>query len=123
MTASRSLGLPNTKQKVNLNRIILANITFVLHFFLGLTSSACRCRCRRLLLYLITLSDTHILGATPLDEGSARCRELYVTTHNTHVIQTDTPQAGSQLAVPASQRRQTYAFGRAANGIGIIMIL
>ena len=44
------------------------------------------CRCRALLLYLNTLKDTytHTIGRTPLDEGSARRRHLYLTTHNTH---------------------------------------
>jgi hypothetical protein len=40
------------------------------------------------LLHLITLNDTHphthILGWTPLGEGSFRRRDLYLTTHNTH---------------------------------------
>jgi hypothetical protein len=31
------------------------------------------------------------LGWTPLDEGSARRRNLYLTTHNTHKRQTSMP--------------------------------
>jgi hypothetical protein len=31
------------------------------------------------------------LGRTPLDEGSARRRDLYLTTHNTHNRQTSMP--------------------------------
>jgi hypothetical protein len=31
---------------------------------------------------------------TPLDEGSARCRDLYLTTHNTHKRQTSMPPMG-----------------------------
>ena len=42
------------------------------------------CRCRVLLLHLITLSDTYILSRTPLDEGPDRRRDLYLPTHNTH---------------------------------------
>jgi hypothetical protein len=30
--------------------------------------------------YLITLRHTHTLGRTPLDEGSARRRDIYPTT-------------------------------------------
>jgi len=33
-------------------------------------------------------------GRTPLDEGSARYKDLYVTTHNTHTRQTLMPPAG-----------------------------
>jgi hypothetical protein len=29
-------------------------------------------------------THTHTLGRTPLDEGSAGCRDLYLTTPNTH---------------------------------------
>jgi hypothetical protein len=34
------------------------------------------------------------VGRTPLDEWSARCRELYMTTHNTHSRQTFMPTSG-----------------------------
>jgi hypothetical protein len=37
--------------------------------------------------FLITLRHT-TLGRTPLDEWSARLRDLYLTTHNTHKKQT-----------------------------------
>jgi hypothetical protein len=45
-------------------------------------------RCRGLLLLPITLSDTRALGRTPLDEWSARRRDLYLTIHNTRKNQT-----------------------------------
>ena len=67
------------------------------------------CRCRWLLLQLITLIDTHTLGRTPLDEGSARRRGFYLTTHNTQKRQTSMPQEGFERAIPASERPQTYA--------------
>jgi len=46
--------------------------------------------CRGGVLHLITLNDTHThtqantLSRTPLDEGSNRRRDLYLTTHNIH---------------------------------------
>jgi hypothetical protein len=49
------------------------------------------------------------LGRTPLDEWSARRRDLYLTTHNTHNRQTAMLQAGFEPAIPASERRQTHA--------------
>jgi hypothetical protein len=67
--------------------------------------------------FTITLS--HItLDRTPLDEWSARRRDLYLTTHNTHKTQTSMPPAGLEPAVPTSERRQTHASDRAASGIG-----
>jgi len=61
-----------------------------------------------------------IVGRTPLDEWSARSRELYLTTHNTRNRQTDRqtsiPPVGFDPTIPASERPQTYALDRAATG-------
>ena len=57
-------------------------------------------------------------GRTPLDEWSARRRDLYLTTHNTHNRQTSMPPEGFEPAIPASERSQTYALDRAATGTG-----
>jgi hypothetical protein len=55
-----------------------------LSFLLSLTSSI-YCSCGGLLVHLITLKETHThkhtLGRTPLEEGSARRSDLYLTTH------------------------------------------
>jgi hypothetical protein len=58
-------------------------------------------------------SDTPVCRA-PLDEWSARRRDLYLTTHNTHERQTSMLPAGFEPKIPASQRPQTHALGRAA---------
>jgi len=50
------------------------------------------CSCRG---FTITLRHT-TLGSTPLDEWSARCRKLYLTTRNAHKGQASMPSAGSQ---------------------------
>jgi hypothetical protein len=63
----------------------------------------------------ITLRHT-TLGRTPLDEWSARRRDLYLTTHNTHKRQTSKPPKGFEIQ--ASERPQTHALDRAATGIG-----
>ena len=57
------------------------------------------------------------LGRTPLYELSARRRDLYLTTHNTHNRQTSMPQGGFEPAIPASKRPQIHALDRAAIGI------
>jgi len=66
--------------------------------------------------FSITLRHT-TLGTTPLDEWSARRRDLYVTTHNTHNRQTDRHPCrwrDSKLRIPASEGPQTHAIYRAA---------
>jgi hypothetical protein len=66
-----------------------------------------------------TITLRHItLGRTPLDEWSARRRDLYLITHNIHRRQTSMPTAGIEIAIPASERPQTHALGRVATGIG-----
>jgi hypothetical protein len=47
------------------------------------------------------------VGRTPLDEGSARRRDLYLTTHNTDDRQTSMSPAGFEPAIPAGDWPQT----------------
>jgi len=56
------------------------------------------------------------VGRTSLDEWSARHRDHYLTTHNTHNRQTYMPTAGLEPTILASERPQTYALDRAATG-------
>ena len=56
------------------------------------------------------------VGMTPLDEWSARRRDLYLTTHNTHIRQTSKPPVGFEPTISAGERPQTYALDRAATG-------
>jgi len=58
------------------------------------------------------------LGRTPLDEWSARRRDLYLKTHDTHNRQTSMPPAGFELAISAGERPQAHALNRAATGNG-----
>ena len=58
------------------------------------------------------------VGRTPLDEWSARRRDLYLTTYNTHYRQTSMPPVGFELTISASERPQTYALDRAGTGTG-----
>ena len=54
------------------------------------------------------------VGRTPLDEGSARRRVLYLTTHNTHNRQTSMSPVGFERTASAGEWPQTYALDRAA---------
>jgi len=53
---------------------------------------------------------------TPLDEWSARRRDLYLTKHNTHNRQTSMPPVGFEPIISAGEGPQTYALDRAATG-------
>ena len=57
----------------------------------------------------------------PLDEWSARRRDLYLTTHNTHNRQTSIPSAGFEPTISAGELSQTYALDRPAIGTGITL--
>ena len=58
-------------------------------------------------MHLITLSDTHALGRTALDERSTGRRDLYLTTHNNRKRQTSLPPAVFEPAIPAREWPQT----------------
>jgi len=53
----------------------------------------------------------------PLEEGSARRRDLYLTIHNTHNRNTSMPLKAFKPEIPASERQQTHALDRAASKI------
>ena len=60
------------------------------------------------------------LGRTPLDDWSARRRDLYLTTNNTHTRQTSMPPVGFEPTISADERQKTHALDRAATGTGIL---
>ena len=60
------------------------------------------------------------VGKTPLDEWSARRKDLYLTTHNTHNRQTSMPPVGFEPTISAGERPQTYTLDRGATGTGIL---
>jgi hypothetical protein len=58
------------------------------------------------------------VGRTPLDECSARRRDLYLTTQDTHNRQISMPPVGFEPTNSTVERTQTYALDGAANGTG-----
>jgi hypothetical protein len=73
-------------------------------------------RCRG---FSLDHTQTHTtVGRTPLDEGSARRRDLYLTTQTLYKRQISTPPVGFEPTIPASARPQTHALDRATTGIG-----
>ena len=69
--------------------------------------------------FMITLRHT-TLARNPLDERSARHRDLYLTTHNTHKRQTSLSPVGFEPTFAVSERPQTHALDRAATGLWMI---
>ena len=61
------------------------------------------------------------VGRTPLDEWSARRKDLYLTTHNTRNRQTSMPPVRFEPTISAGERPQTYALDRAATGTGSML--
>ena len=74
-------------------------------------SGAGPARCRG---YMITLRHT-TLGRTPLDEWSARRRDLYLTTYDNDKRQT-CPRGDSNLPSLQASGPKTYALDRAVTG-------
>jgi hypothetical protein len=73
-------------------------------------------------LFLMFLDHTKwrtTVSRTHLDEWSARRRDLYLTTHNTHNRQISTPPVKFEPTISAGERPQTYTLDRAATGTGI----
>jgi hypothetical protein len=68
--------------------------------------------------FLYTTQRHNTVGRTPLDKWSARRRNFYLTTHNTHNRETSMPSAGFEPTIPAGERPQTHALDRAVTGTG-----
>ena len=63
------------------------------------------------------------VGRTYLDKWSARSRDLYLTTYNSHNRQTSMHPVGFEPTISASERPQSYALDRAATEIGWIFLV
>jgi len=61
------------------------------------------------------------VGRTPLDEWSARRKNLYLTTHNTHNRQISMAPVGFEHTISAGEQPQTYALDRATSLTGIFI--
>jgi hypothetical protein len=66
-----------------------------------------------------TITQRHTrFGRTSLDEGSARRRDLYLTTRNTHKRQTSMPLALFETVIPTNEQLRTHTLDRATSEIG-----
>ena len=104
----------------NLSTYTLAHYRTLLHlctFFLWRCDQT-RARASSFLRFLDHTQRRTAIGRTPLDEWSARCRDLYLTRHNNHNRQTSMAPVGFEPTISAGGRLQTYALDRAATGTG-----
>jgi hypothetical protein len=58
------------------------------------------------------------VGRAPLDERSARLRNLYLTTNNNQNRKISMPLVGFEPTISVGERSQTYVLDRAATGTG-----
>jgi len=63
----------------------------------------------------------HTHCRSPVDEWSARRRDVNLATHNTHKRQTSMTLGGFEPAIPASERPQTHALNRVATGTASLL--
>jgi len=61
------------------------------------------------------------LGVTSLDDGSARRRDLYLTTHAIHKRQIFMQPGVFEPAVPAGERPQTYTLDHVATDVDLAL--
>ena len=57
------------------------------------------------LMFLDHTQGRSTVGRAPLDEGSARRRDLYLTTHDTHNRQISMPPVGFEPKISAGERQ------------------
>jgi GMP synthase-like glutamine amidotransferase len=74
---------------------------------------------------LLTFIDHrhNAVGRTPLEEGSARRKDLNLKKHNIHQREISMLPAGFEAAIPTSERTQTHALDHAATRIGGLFIV
>ena len=84
-------------------------------------------KCRKILTFRLLMSYIYIehpflmfldhtrrrstVGRTPLNEWSARSRDLYLTTHDTHNRQISMPPVGFEPTISAGERPQAARLG------------
>ena len=96
-----------------ISRAVWGEITYI---FIVWRNSPQRARASSFKRFLDHTQRRITVGRTPLDEWSARRRDLYLTTHNTHNRQTSMPPVGLEPTISTGERPQTDAWDRTATG-------
>ena len=114
-----------TENSIVSNFIILAFHPVFLSFFLSFfwRNSPQWATASAFLRFLDHTQRRTTVGRIPLNEGSARRRDLYLTTQNTHNRQTSMPRVGFEPTISEGELPQTYTLDRAADGTGSHLVL
>ena len=130
LTSSYSAGLFVNPLKPELIPICYL-LALLAHHFLHVSRIKFKSLTLRLLMsyvymeriFLMFLDHTQrrtTVGRTPLDEWSARRRDLYLTTHDTHNRQIFMPPVGFEPTISAGERPQAHsALATAGHHMGI----
>ena len=103
----------------NLYEISSATVRIVIVIYFLWRCGPTRAMASTFLRFLDHTQRRNTVAKTPLYEWSARRRDLYLTTHNTHNRQTSMPPVGFEPTISEGERPQTYALDRAATGTGV----
>jgi hypothetical protein len=95
------------------------NFSKATHFYLSWRNSPTRTKAASFLRFLDHTQLHTTVVMTPLDEGSARRRDLYLPVHNSHKRHASMPPAGFEPSTPVSDGLQTLALDRSATGTGM----
>ena len=98
-----------------------SGILFLFPIFLSLSGLLSRysLQVQRLLVHFITSRHTPHSVGLPLDEGSALCSELYLTTHNNQ-RQTSMPPAGFEPVIPSKRAAADPRLGPRSHWNGLL---
>jgi len=110
-------------QWVSLNKVLWnSKILYLFIIFFLWRCGPTRVTASSLLRFLDHTKQLTTFGRTSLDEWSARRRDLYLTTYNTHKTETSMSPAEFEPTIAGSERLQTHALNRAATGIGLYLL-
>jgi len=115
---SKNVNIDNVIILIGIIVLNMKDYIHIIYFFLW------RCDPSRVMAssFLRILDHTQrrtTIGRTPPNEWSARRRDLYLTTHDTHNRQTFMPPVGFEPKISAGERPQTCALDRTVTGTGI----
>jgi len=97
------LNLFETKYETQSTEVV-ETVHYIKYFFFLWCCGPTRVMASSFLRFLDHIQRCVTVGRTPLDEWSARHRDLYLTTHDTRHRQTSMAPAGFEPTIPASER-------------------
>jgi hypothetical protein len=97
-------------------------MSWIVCFFFFWRSSPHWARASSLTRFLEHIQRRTTVGRNPVDEWSARRRDLYLTAYNTHNRKTYMPLARFEPTISTGERPQTLTLDREATGTGMSWI-